>query len=86
MRGDVEESGLIDLADPISILQRLFLGGASICSFAADVDGSRLVDLSDAIYLLNYQFQGGSPPVLPFPECAPVPREEPDDCTGEGCR
>lgn len=68
VRGDVNEDGAVNLADPISILGYLF-GGADPpnCFDAADANDSGAVDIADVIYLLDYLFTSGLPPEPPFP-------------------
>ncbi len=67
-RGDVDDSGAIDLTDPIFLLQYLFQGGpAPGCFQAADADGSWILDLTDAIRLLGFLFLG-NPATLVCPD------------------
>ena len=72
--GDSNQDGLVDLSDPLHLLQRLFVGGISLpCEgdlqsggnlAVLDVSGDDTVNLSDAVYLVNYLFKGGDAPVL----------------------
>jgi len=67
-RGDSDGSGAIDLTDPISTLEYLFLAGpAPGCTDAADSDDSGVLDLSDPIVSLEYLFLAGPPPPAPGP-------------------
>jgi len=69
-RGDANADGTLDLADPIAVLERLFLGGAvPPCLAAADADGNGRVDITDPIAVLGHLFLGGSPPPEPFDAC-----------------
>ena len=74
VRGDCNMDTEIDLADPIFLLNCLFLGGpCGTCSDACDSNDDDVMDLSDAIYTLSFTFLGGPPPPLPFPTCGPDP-------------
>ncbi|MBI4605977.1 MAG: hypothetical protein HY721_28770, partial [Planctomycetes bacterium] len=69
VRGNSNGEGGIDIADAISLLAYLFLGGkAPPCEDAADSNDDGRLDLSDATYTLNYLFLGGSAPKPPFPQ------------------
>ncbi len=63
LRGDSNGDHVVNVADPIYLLNWLFKGGNSpACLEFGDVNGDLKVDLSDAIYLLRYLFLGGSAP------------------------
>lgn len=62
IRGDTQPNGTIDLADPITILQFSFSGGALACADAADVDDDGEISISDPIRLLGYLFAANPPP------------------------
>ena len=66
-RGDVNDSGTLEVTDAINLLGWLFLGspGAS-CMDAADTDNSGRLDLSDAINILVFLFGGDLPPGPPL--------------------
>ena len=69
VRGDVDDSGVVDLADAIFVLSYLF-GGSSTprCADAADVNNSGMINIADVIHLLSYLFVAGAPePAAPFP-------------------
>ncbi len=71
VRGDVNQSGKIDLSDAVAVLMHLF-GGAPVagdCLDAADVNDSGFVDVGDAIYGLGYLFAQQAAPPAPFPAC-----------------
>jgi hypothetical protein len=60
--GDANCDSLINVSDPVTLMNSLFLGaGALCCEAAADVTFEGAVDISDAVYLLNYLFQGADP-------------------------
>jgi hypothetical protein len=70
IRGDLDESGTVDIGDPIALLAYLFQGGAAPwCTAAGDVDGSGGIDIGDPIEALQYLFAGGEAPRHPFPAC-----------------
>ncbi len=61
--GDASGDGVIDMADPIYILNYLYKAGpAPVPMAAADANADCVIDLSDAVYLLNYLYKGGPPP------------------------
>lgn len=70
VRGDLNEDGSLDLADPVFVLTYLFAAGTEpSCQSAADVDASGSVDPTDAVLLLNFLFLAGPAPREPFPGC-----------------
>ncbi len=63
LRGDVDNSGGINIADLTYLVQYIFQGGpAASCGEHADVDGSGGVNIADLTYLVQYIFQGGPEP------------------------
>jgi hypothetical protein len=70
-RGDCDSSGSVNLSDPISCLNHLFLGGQRwFCDDACDADDDGEVGVSDPIRVLSYLFRGGPEPPAPGPsEC-----------------
>ncbi|RKX29264.1 MAG: hypothetical protein DRP47_02190 [Candidatus Zixiibacteriota bacterium] len=63
LRGDVDNSGGIDVADLTYLVARLFLGGPQPpCVDEGDVDGSGGIDVADLTYLVARLFLGGPPP------------------------
>jgi YD repeat-containing protein len=76
IRGDCNQDQRFDIADALSVLNYLFLGGADPrCLAACDVDGTRNLVITDAIFALSFLFLGGPPPPEPFPveDADPVP-------------
>ena len=70
IRGDVNGTDGINIADPIFLLGFLFLGGESPpCEAAADSNKDNALNIVDSVYLLNFLFSGGPPPVGSYPEC-----------------
>ncbi len=84
-RGDADASGSIDLTDPVTVLNYLFLAGlVPACRDAADVDDTGTLDLTDAVYSLNFQFLAGPAPPEPGPgACGRDPT--PDEGADLGC-
>jgi len=64
-RGDVNNDGVINIADPISIQNFLFNGQTISCYDAADTNDDGVVNIADSIYLLEYLFSNG--PQVPHP-------------------
>jgi hypothetical protein len=74
LRGDPDVSTVIDLADVVTTLEYLFVGGAAPpCLAAADANDTDQVDIADPIYLLEFLFLGGPAPPAPFPDCGTDP-------------
>ena len=73
-RGDADCSGDVNIADPVTVLNRLFLGGARLCcEISADANDDAQINLSDAVVVLQFLFLGGSEPAAPGPrDCGPV--------------
>ncbi|MBI4604115.1 MAG: FG-GAP repeat protein [Planctomycetes bacterium] len=85
-RGDVDQSGGLDLSDAVQILGYLFLGSPTRvpeCFDAADADDNGKLELTDAIRILGYLFLGNEPPAFPGPPpgpCGPDPSADALDC------
>lgn len=72
---------MLDLGDPITILETLFSGGDPLpCPDAADANDDGAVDIADPISLLEYLFGGGPPPPAPFPGQGADPSPDLLDC------
>jgi hypothetical protein len=70
IRGDANGDGKITIADPIWLLNQLFLGGPQTqCLDATDSNGDLQISVLDAVYLVNYYFRHGPKPGQPFPTC-----------------
>ncbi|MFH1374987.1 MAG: dockerin type I repeat-containing protein [bacterium] len=62
-RGDVDNTGSIDVGDLTYLVAYLFQGGPPPpCEDEGDVDGTGSIDVGDLTYLVAYLFQGGPPP------------------------
>ncbi len=89
LRGDCNDDGNIDISDAVCILNWLFLGGATPgCLAVTNANGDPGADLSDPVYMLNHLFLGGPAPVMPFPDCGPMPDDEnmPCDLQPKSCQ
>lgn len=80
VRGDSSGDGAVDLADAVSALFHLFLGGASDCLDSLDTNDDGAVDLADPISLLDFLFRRGPPPPPPFPAAGKDPGAESLGC------
>jgi hypothetical protein len=70
LRGDVNATKVVDIADPIALLEHLFAGGPPLrCLDAADANDDGAVDISDAIFTLAYLFGMGRDVPAPYPAC-----------------
>jgi parallel beta-helix repeat protein len=62
-RGDVNQDGVINIADVIYLVNYLFIGGlAPSPLWIGDVNCDSAVDIGDVIYLINYLFCSGAAP------------------------
>ena len=70
LRGDVDQSGDLQLTDSVAIFSYLFLGDREpACLAAADPHGTGEINLTSGVYLLQFLFMGGDAPAAPFPQC-----------------
>ena len=70
IRGDVNDDGVVNLADGVFLLNELFQGGpAGTCVAAKDANSDSTVDAADAIFLFTALFLDGPPPAAPYPGC-----------------
>jgi hypothetical protein len=75
IRGDVNENGVIDVADvPMCIS-----GPPFSCDDAADVNDDGIWDMTDCDYLAQF-IGGGDPPPPPWPDCGPDPTPDALGC------
>jgi len=67
LRGDVDHSGAINVADLTYLVDYLFFSGpAPPCEEESDVDGSGAINVADLTYLVDYLFfEGPAPPPCP---------------------
>ncbi|MBI4586126.1 MAG: hypothetical protein HY717_19115 [Planctomycetes bacterium] len=74
VRGDMNGTGPVDLADAVDILAYLYIGeSVPTCPDAADANDNGVVDLGDYIYLTRWMFGNGPPPPAPFPTAGTDP-------------
>ena len=67
-RGDVDQSGALDISDGVATFDYLFLGGdVPGCLDAVDANDDGALEISDGIFVLNYLFVGGREPPPPSP-------------------
>jgi len=91
MPGAVNQDGVLNLSDAVSVLTYLFQGTPAElpCGDGSaadegnrallDSDGGGTIHMADAIYVLNFLYQGGAPLALGI-ECVPIAGCE-DACT-----
>jgi hypothetical protein len=64
-RGDINEDGAVNIADPVVLLETLFVPGATslTCDDAADANDDGARNIADAVALLQFLFVSGTPPL-----------------------
>ncbi len=82
IRGDINNSSTVDIADVLMILRNLFFGEAVLCEDACDINNDSSINLADPIQLLSYLFNGGESPAPPFPDCGIDSIDDSLKCTG----
>ena len=60
--GDADGNAVLDITDPLAILNFLIHGSPIGCRLTADANNDGALDLSDAVYLLTHLFLGGPAP------------------------
>jgi hypothetical protein len=77
-RGDANGDDLLNITDPIYIIEKLFLDPQPIpCPDAADVDDDGRINITDGIAVAAYLFLGTAPaPSSPFEQCGPDPTSD----------
>lgn len=69
LRGDANGDRVLNIADAVAHLNRLFAGGATgHCDDAGDANDDGRLDVSDALHTLGFLFLGRQPPPEPFPQ------------------
>ena len=58
LSGDANLDLKLDIADAVTVLEYLFLGGSMICPAAGDVNSDEKLDISDPVSILGYLFLG----------------------------
>ncbi|MGA1534128.1 MAG: M12 family metallo-peptidase [Planctomycetota bacterium] len=80
LRADANEDLVINIADPIAVLDYLFNGGVANCLDACDGNDDGSVNIADAIFILDFLFNAGTPPPAPYPAPGSDPTTDPIDC------
>lgn len=76
IRGDFNNTGVVDVSDAVAVLSFLFVPGSPrpCCADAADANDDGIIGIGDAIYLFDYLFpRPGPQPPAPFPSCGGDP-------------
>ena len=85
-RGDVDDSGTLEITDAIQNLTYQFLGSSPPpCLDALDFDDSGTIEIPDPIGILNHLFFGGAPPAPPAMECGVDPGDDELTCQSSSC-
>ena len=85
LRGDTNQDALFNLADGITLLQIIFLGGQSSCADANDCNDDGRIDVADAISALQGVFGNGPlPPAPGHIDCGGDPTDDTLDCESHG--
>jgi hypothetical protein len=86
VRGDANQDGQINIADPIVVLNYLFARGKALpCFDAADANDDESINIADAIMALGYLF-GGTGALPPPTICGPDPAGDALGCADSACR
>ena len=85
VRGDVDDTQTVGIADVIAILAYLQGTFAVSCLDAADANNDGAIDVSDPSYVLEYLFNGGAAPPAPFPSCGEDDNTDPLTCNDHDC-
>lgn len=85
-RGDSNNDGVENIADPVATLSYLFAGAAvPECLDTADANDDGSVNVADAVYTLAYLFAGGALLPSPWPACGPDPTPDALGCVLYDC-
>jgi len=61
--GDVNNDGLVDILDIVSLINYKYKGGSAPYIYRlGDVDGVAGIDILDIVYMINYKYKSGNPP------------------------
>ena len=84
-RGDVDQSGIANIADAIQLLSFLFGPGSGVatCADAMDCNDDGSLNLADAISLLDTLFVSGDPLPTPHLECGLDPTADSLTCDSD---
>ena len=81
LRGDINQDGTNNIADPVRGLDAQFGGNPTSCSLAEDTNDDGQVNIADPIYQLASLFSGGPNPPAPFGTCGADPTPDSLTCT-----
>lgn len=85
LRADCNNSGGMNIADAIAILNYLFGYMPNLtCLDACDSNDDENINIADAIFVLASLFSGGALPPTPFPTCGEDPAGDVLDCLSYG--
>ena len=84
-RGDVSGDGVINLADPIQVLNIILSAASNLCADASDSNDDGVVDIADVGYLLATMFQEGALPPDPGFQCGIDPTDDDLGCETPNC-
>ena len=81
-RGDANGDNVINLADPVTVLEALFIVGTGVsgCADAYDANDDGTLDLADPVATLMFLFGFGPILPAPFPDCGPDPTSDALEC------
>ena len=80
-RADANADSLVNIADPIWVLNYLFQAGdPPPCLDTGDSNDDGGIDVSDPIYTIGWLFTDGPEPPPPFMVCGPDPTPDALDC------
>ncbi|MEM7166909.1 MAG: hypothetical protein AAF581_15705 [Planctomycetota bacterium] len=85
VRGDCNQDGVTNIADPVRSLNVLFLSGVETdCEDACDANDDGNYNIGDPVYILTTLFSSGPPPAAPL-TCGPDPTVDALGCTSYPC-
>ena len=81
IRGDANQDGLLNIADPVEMLDLLFGVNPSVsCADALDANDDGGANIADPVYVLGRLFSAGPPPAAPYPDCGLDPTPDSLGC------
>lgn len=76
IRGDSNDDGVVDIADPVRSLGHKFRGLPLPCPDAADADDDGALTIADDLSVLRHLFLHGPSPPAPYPRAGPDPTSD----------
>ncbi len=81
VRGDANDDGGFDIADPVYVLSFLFSSGPDLnCEDSGDTNDDGALDIADPVFSLSALFTMGASPSSPFPGCGIDPTDDTATC------